>query len=218
MADAPANQRMQDRRDVVDGAERIAEEPVRQIGQRATGGPARPPRTPSGGISSVVTTLLVMRNTLMISAADVSNFFVLRIRPSGFRSVSPGSPLTSGMTATPVSKPDRPRASRGKTRSATATIIMGLPYCLKSPSRQFPSTLGFARTCCRLTATTTAFNARYASDESDGDADRLLEALEKDRAQDRDQEQGDADLMSFQGGRAETDSPARARWRRRRRG
>ena len=58
----------------------------------------------------------------MITAAVVSSFFVPRIRPAGCSSVSPGSPSTCGMTATPVSKPDRPSASLGKTTSATPTM------------------------------------------------------------------------------------------------
>jgi hypothetical protein len=63
----------------------------------------------------------------MIAAAPVSSFFVFSMRPRGFSRVSPASPLTSGMTTTPVSKPERPSASFGKRKSATATIIGALP-------------------------------------------------------------------------------------------
>ena len=42
---------------------------------------------------SVVTTLLVTSRTLMIIAATVSSFFVLRIRPARCFWVSLGSPL-----------------------------------------------------------------------------------------------------------------------------
>ena len=88
---------------------------------------ASPPSSKAaGGISRVVTKLLVMRKPLMIRAAVVSSLRVLRMRPRGFSGVSPGSPRTSGITATPVSKPDRPRASLGKTSRATATIASGL--------------------------------------------------------------------------------------------
>ena len=37
------------------------------------------------------------------------------------------SPSTSGITATPVSKPDSPSASFGKTSSATPIMPNGLP-------------------------------------------------------------------------------------------
>jgi hypothetical protein len=51
----------------------------------------------------------------MTAAAVRSSRRVLRIRPAGRFGSSSASPRTSGMTATPVSNPDRPRASRGKT-------------------------------------------------------------------------------------------------------
>ena len=95
-------------------------------GTRAPGRPA-PGRSPSppgwnsaAGISSVVTKELVIRKTLMITAAVVSSRLVPRIRPRGAASVSLASPWTCGITATPVSKPDMPSASFGKTSSATA--------------------------------------------------------------------------------------------------
>ena len=65
----------------------------------------------------------------MMSAAVRSSFLVLRMRPCGAPSVSPGSPFTSGMTATPVSKPDRPERELGKEQSATTSIIHGLTCC-----------------------------------------------------------------------------------------
>ena len=77
-------------------------------------------------MSTVVMMLLAISSTLMMSAATSSSFFVLRIRPSGRSSVSPGSPFTSGITATPVSKPERPSASFGNTIIAAASIITGL--------------------------------------------------------------------------------------------
>ena len=71
--------------------------------------------------------LLVIRKTLMMTAA-------VRQQPTGTRDparrmlgVVIGVPLMCGMTATPVSKPDRPRASLGKTSRATATTMIGLP-------------------------------------------------------------------------------------------
>ena len=64
----------------------------------------------------------------MMSAAVVSSLRALRMRPSGFSAVSVGSPLTSGMTTTPVSKPDSPRASAGKTSSDAPMIPNGAEW------------------------------------------------------------------------------------------
>ena len=115
----------------------------------------------SGGISSTETVVLAMSSTLMIRAAVESSFLVFRIRPAGLSSVSSASPRTSGMTATPVSKPESPRASFGKRITAIAAIIAGLPCCSKSDARQFASTSG----CRAISAThrnnTTAFSTRY---------------------------------------------------------
>jgi hypothetical protein len=77
-------------------------------------------------MSTVVAKLLVIRKPLMIRAAVVSSLRVLRIRPRGRSWVSWGSPRTRGITATPVSNPDRPRASFGKTIRAIATMASGL--------------------------------------------------------------------------------------------
>lgn len=63
--------------------------------------------------------------TLMIAAAVVSSLRALRIRPMGLARVSVASPLTSGITTTPVSKPDRPSASAGKTSSAAPMMPNG---------------------------------------------------------------------------------------------
>ena len=77
-------------------------------------------------MSTVVAKLLVMRKPLMIRAAVISSLRVLRIRPRGRSGLSWGSPRTRGITATPVSNPDRPRAYLGKTTSATATMARGV--------------------------------------------------------------------------------------------
>ena len=74
----------QDRADVVDRAEAVAEQIVREEGQRAAVRLRRPPRTAAWGISRVVTRLLGISSTLMISAAVVSSLRVLRMRPPGF--------------------------------------------------------------------------------------------------------------------------------------
>ena len=105
--------------------------------------------------------LVAIRNTLMISAAVVSSFFVPRIRPAGFSSVSSGSPSTCGMTATPVSKPDRPSASLGKTSSATPTMATTFPCSAVRALDQSVTTCAAVATCHRPTTTTTALRARY---------------------------------------------------------
>ena len=93
--------------------------------------------------SSVVMKLVAIRKQLMIRAAVVSSFLVSRIRPAGRSSVSPSSPRTCGMTATPVSKPDRPRASFGNTIRAMPTMTIGSPCCWVSAVVQSPTNLGW---------------------------------------------------------------------------
>jgi hypothetical protein len=93
-------------------------------------------------MSSVVQTLLPMSATLMMSAAVRSSFLVLRTRPSGRSGVSFGSPSTSGITATPVSNPDMPSASLGKSNSATPTIAVQLPCSCRRRFRHAGTTSG----------------------------------------------------------------------------
>ena len=59
----------------------------------------------------------------MITAAVSSSWRAPRMRPAGFCGVSSGSPSTSGITATPVSKPDSPSASFGNSSSETSAIL-----------------------------------------------------------------------------------------------
>jgi hypothetical protein len=101
-----------------------------------------------------------MRNPLMISAAVVSSRRVLRIRPAGRSGSSFGPPLTSGITDTPVSNPDRPRASLGNTTSATATANHQLPRSASNALDQSPTRCASVNTCRSATTTTTAFSAR----------------------------------------------------------
>lgn len=85
----------------------------------------------NSGLSRVVISLLAIRNTLIMSAAHNSSRWVWRMRPAGFCSVSSGLPLTSGISATPVSKPDKPSASFGKSRRDIPTIANGLAWLVK---------------------------------------------------------------------------------------
>ena len=63
----------------------------------------------------------------MITAAVVSSRRVPRIRPTGLLlGVASALPLICGITATPVSNPDRPSASFGNTSRAIPTITHGL--------------------------------------------------------------------------------------------
>ena len=70
----------------------------------------------------------------MIVQPDILAF---RIRPVGSSSVSSASPLTRGMTETPVSKPERPRASFGKSSIATITIAFAIH--VMTPSCAYPT-------------------------------------------------------------------------------
>ncbi len=96
----------------------------------------------------------------MITAAVVSSFFAPRIRPAGFSSVSSASPWTCGMTATPVSNPERPSASFGNTTRAMAIIMKTLPCSAVSAVVQSVMTCGSANTFHNPTATTTTFRPR----------------------------------------------------------
>ena len=71
--------------------------------------------------------LEVIRKTLMMTAAVVSSRLVPRIRPAGLSSVSVA--VARGPAASPrrpVSNPDRPSASFGKTSSEMPTITQRL--------------------------------------------------------------------------------------------
>ena len=159
MALAPANQRIR----IVMRSYAVPNHSPRSPWARNAS--ARPFALPPGlnssaGMRSVVTRLLATRNRLIVTAAVTRSFRVLRIRPSGFDSVSVGAPWTSGMTATPVSNPERPSASFGNTRIATAAIAHGLPcaaqrFCCHSATR-----CGRAATWENAHPTTTAFRAR----------------------------------------------------------
>ena len=96
----------------------------------------------------------------MIAAATASIRFVPRIRPAGSASVSPASPCTCVITATPVSKPDMPSASLGNTSRDSATIISGSPCWVVSAVVQSVTTLGSVTTCQIDTAITTTLSAR----------------------------------------------------------
>ena len=111
---------------VVDGAEDLAEHAVREIRERAAGRGAALARMPRAGSAGWSRTLLPISSTLMISAAVRAASCVLRMRPAAISASIAGSPLTSGITATPVSNPDSPSASFGKTQQrGEASITTG---------------------------------------------------------------------------------------------
>jgi hypothetical protein len=85
-----------------------------------------------------------IRNALMMIAADVSSRVAPRIRPAGFSGVSVGEPEICGITATPVSKPERPSASFGKTINAMPTMTRGLPCWVFRAVHQSLTTRGFS--------------------------------------------------------------------------
>ena len=94
--------------------------------------------------------------TDMISAAVVSSFFALRMRPVGSASVSLASPLTSGMTTTPVSNPDRPSASAGNTSREAPRTASGEAWASLTALVQSVNVPGSSKTCQNPFATTTA--------------------------------------------------------------
>ncbi len=104
--------------------------------------------------------LVTIRKALMIKAAVASSLRVLRMRPTGLASGSFGSPLTSGMTATPVSKPESPSASFGKIRMAKPTSSKGLLLRVVSACDQFEKTSGCAMISRMPRTPTITFNPR----------------------------------------------------------
>ena len=77
----------------------------------------------AAGMIVAVTRPLLMSSPLMSRAAMSNSFFVFRIRASSTSFSLAPSPFTSGITATPVSKPERPSASLGNNRSASIDTI-----------------------------------------------------------------------------------------------
>ena len=111
-------------------------------------------------MSTTVVKLVVTRNALMMTAAVVSRRRAPLIRPSGSSSVSVAWPRICGMTATPVSKPERPRASFGKTSSAMPTTISGLPWDVVRASHQLSTATGWRMTSKIVVTTTMTFSPR----------------------------------------------------------
>jgi len=116
---------------------------------------AAPPSAKAfAGMSSVVTKLVAMRKMLMMTAAVARSQRVLRIRSS--RSF----PLMSGITATPVSKPESPRASFGKRMRQTPSIPKTLGCCAKRALFHCEITSGRWMIASIATPVTTAFRTR----------------------------------------------------------
>ncbi len=99
----------------------------------------------------------------MITAAAVSNLPVLRMRPFGRFGLSPSLPRTSGITATPVSKPESPSASRGNRISDTAIIWNTFPCSCVRASCQSEMSEGWLTILPMPTAITMALRTRYVT-------------------------------------------------------
>ena len=125
----------------------------------------------------------------------MSSLRVLRMRPAGRAGSSPGSPRTSGITATPVSKPERPRASLGKRRSESPMMrgrrVMGGVEGLPPGAEQI-----------RMTDDVSAqddqqheVEAQVDPHDEHGEPDGFAKAAQEHRAQEGEEQQGDADLV-----------------------
>ena len=143
IAEAPANHRME--MVLRSYACRRPRRGTRARDRRARGRWQRlPARSAAGGTSRVVTRLLASSNTLMIRRRWPGAVWCSGYGRPAAQSMSSGSPRTSGMTTTPVSKPDSPRASFGNSSAAASST----PEVDRSPfhtaARQFASTPGLA--------------------------------------------------------------------------
>ena len=97
----------------------------------------------------------------MMTAAVISSRWVLRILILGAAWSSSAAPWTSGIMATPVSKPDNPSASLGKSSSDTPTIASGLLCWAKSACFHSTKWCGCRTMRHRPSPTTTMLSARY---------------------------------------------------------
>jgi hypothetical protein len=97
----------------------------------------------------------------MMMAAVASNLRVLRMRPAGLASASSSLPRTRGMTATPVSKPERPSAILGKSSRAMPSATQGFPCSVITAPHHEPSRSPRLVTSRRARPITTRFSARY---------------------------------------------------------
>ena len=116
----------------------------------------------------------------MISAAVSSSLRVLRMRPARrVGRVAAARPCTSGITATPVSKPERPRASFGNRSSGTARAWpAGCRAHAKSGALPVGQQLRMgARPRRARPPSTHGVQRQVDGDDADRQADRLAEAL-----------------------------------------
>ena len=97
-------------------------------------------------------------------------------------------PVTCGITATPVSKPDRPSASFGKTRRAIPTMMAGLPCCAVSAAHQSVTRLGMLGDVRHGDRDHDDVEHQVDPDQHDRDADGFLEAAQENRAEQGEQE------------------------------
>ena len=139
----------------------------------------------------------------MIRAAVVSRVWVLRMRPTGRASVSPGGPCTRGITATPVSKPERPSARRGKTSRARAEHPQRVAELAEEGLLPAHDHARLRRDVQQPGAGDDQVQQQVDGHQQDGDPDRLAEALQEDRPQDGHQHEGDQHLLPVQDRRGE---------------
>ena len=87
------------------------------------------------------------------------------------------------MTATPVSKPDRPRASFGKTSSATREHHDRIPVLRDERVRPAREVLRVVNDLHQAVRDHEDVQRQVDGDDHDGEVDRLSESLQEDRAE-----------------------------------
>ena len=123
---------------------------------------------------------LPISSTLMISAAVFSSFLAFRIRDCRISGAVSPSPRINGITATPVSKPERPSASFGNSSSANASIITGFDCCDQQIVRPVRDVFGMLPEYDQLIADHPRVQEQVHRDEHDGQPDRFAETREED--------------------------------------
>ncbi len=122
-----------------------------------------------------------------------------RIRPVGFVSASPGSPFTCGMTAIPRLEAGQAERELGEDDRRDADHDEDVAVFLGQGGRPVGDDVALGGHVPQAGHHDDRVEREVDADQGDGDADRLQEALEEHRAEQRDQYQGDDHLLVVEG-------------------
>ena len=133
-------------------------------------------------------------STLMISAAVREQLLRVLDAPGAISPSGSPLPLISGITATPVSKPDSPSASFGKTQQRGEQHHHRAAVLREQRVPPPRDVLRVLQHLDQRPADDDDVQHQVDADDADGKADRLLEALQEDRRQQREQHERHPEL------------------------